>query len=64
MTKLIAAAGLAFVLAGCASGPSQLDTQRTWCHSKGGYVANTGWYQWSCVIGDRVLPLPSPGENP
>lgn len=59
LSAVLLAVGL---LAGCAPGTGK-DTRDEWCHAKGGYVANTGWYEWSCVIGTTVLSMPVETED-
>jgi hypothetical protein len=37
-----------------------MSSQRRWCHDRGGYIANTGWYEWRCVINNTPVYMPSP----
>ncbi|CNN67165.1 Uncharacterised protein [Mycobacterium tuberculosis] len=39
-----------------------MDEQRQWCHKQGGYIANTGWYEWKCVINGFPVYMPSPRD--
>lgn len=53
-------AALVIFAAGCDDG---MDSKRQWCHDRGGYIANTGWYEWKCVINNTPVYLPSPKDS-
>jgi hypothetical protein len=60
----IVVALVAMAISGCgAATHDPMDDARTWCHDRGGYIANTGWYEWSCVINSTPVPLPSPRDH-
>lgn len=61
MKRAAAVLALVVVLAGCA--PTQEDKRGQWCDKQGGYIANTGWYEWSCIVDGRTVPIPSYPED-
>jgi hypothetical protein len=56
--RIAAALVMVLFLAGC--GGDGMDNQRQWCHERGGYIANTGWYEWKCIIDNTPVHMPSP----
>jgi hypothetical protein len=59
----VLAAALALLLAGCCNRGGGMESQRQWCHDRGGYIANTGWYEWRCVINGTPIYMPSPRDD-
>lgn len=57
MRKLLCLITIAAALAGC--GADDMAAQRKWCHDRGGYIANTGWYEYKCVINGVPVYMPS-----
>jgi hypothetical protein len=59
---LVALVVIALITAGC-SHDDRMNTQRRWCHDQGGYIANTGWYEWKCIINGNPVYMPSPRDG-
>lgn len=52
-------------LVGCGAndGTDGMQEARTWCHDRHGYIANTGWYEYQCVINNTPVYIPSPKDK-
>lgn len=53
---------ISIMLAGCGTDDG-MNAQRQWCHDHGGYIANTGWYEWKCIINGNPVYMPSPKDG-